>query len=275
MRRTAAAAIRRLADVKAHDLLQSLFTLEGKVAIVTGASAGIGRAMAALLAQAGASVVVAARNAAAAEEVAAAIVAEGGRAIAVALDVADEASVVRCMAQAAERLGRIDILVNNAGVFPAGAILDTSGADWDAIFHTNLRGSFLCLREAAKAMRDGGQGGRIINISSNASIRSSVPDRAAYNASKAAVNRLTADAALELAPYRILVNAVLPGPVATEKLDAFDAAGSPLRASIAARVPLGRWGSPEEIAAAVIFLAARSGDFITGQTLVVDGGAML
>jgi NAD(P)-dependent dehydrogenase (short-subunit alcohol dehydrogenase family) len=258
-----------------QNLVQRLFTLEGKNVIVTGASAGIGREMACLLAEAGATVAVAARNQAAANEVVARIEAAGGRAIAVRLDVADEASVVDAMAQAAERMGRIDVLVNNAGVFPAGAILNTSSADWDAIQQTNLRGTFLCLREAGKAMLRQGAGGRIINISSNASIRSSVPDRAAYNASKAAVNRLTADAALEFAPHGILVNAVLPGPIATEKLEAFDAAGSPLRDAVAKRVPLGRWGTPEEITAAVIFLAGRAGDFITGQTIVVDGGAML
>jgi NAD(P)-dependent dehydrogenase (short-subunit alcohol dehydrogenase family) len=257
-----------------QQLLQHLFGLEGKTAVVTGASAGIGREMARLLAEAGATVAVAARNEAAAHGVAAAIESAGGRAFGQRLDVDDEASVIAAMAQAGERLGRIDILVNNAGIFPAGAILSTSGADWDAIQRTNLRGTFLCLREAAKAMKAQGYG-RIINISSNASIRSSVPDRAAYNASKAAVNRLTADAALELAPYGILVNAVLPGPVATEKLEALDAAGSPLRDAVARRVPLGRWGTPEEITAAVIFLAGRGGDFVTGQTVVVDGGAML
>lgn len=257
-----------------QELLRHLFGLDGKTAVVTGASAGIGREMARLLAQAGATVAVAARNEAAANDVAAAIEAAGGRAFGLRLDVDDEASVVAAMALAAQRLGRIDILVNNAGIFPAGAILSASGDDWDAIFRTNLRGTFLCLREAGKAMREQGYG-RIINISSNASIRSSVPDRAAYNASKAAVNRLTADAALELAPHGILVNAVLPGPVATEKLDAFDAAGSTMREAVAKRVPLGRWGTPEEVTAAVIFLAGRGGDFVTGQTVVVDGGAML
>jgi len=255
-------------------LLQKLFGLDGRTALVTGAGAGIGREIARLLAEAGATVAVGARNEAAAQGVAEAIGAAGGRACALRLDVDDEASVVSAMAAASERLGRIDILVNNAGIFPAGAILSTSGAEWDAIQRTNLRGTFLCLREAARAMKAQGYG-RIINISSNASIRSSVPDRAAYNASKAAVNRLTADAALELAPYGILVNAVLPGPIATEKLEAFDATGSPMREAVAKRIPLARWGTPEEIAAAVIYLAGRGGDFVTGQTVVVDGGAML
>jgi NAD(P)-dependent dehydrogenase (short-subunit alcohol dehydrogenase family) len=260
---------------RAHELFDRLFALHGLTAVVTGASAGIGKGIAHSLALAGARVVVAARNMASAQEVVAEILAAGGDALALPVEITDEASIIRLMEQANAELGRIDILVNNAGVFPPGAILTTSATQWEELYRVNVTGSFVCLREATKWMKHAGRGGRIINISSNASIRSSVPDRAAYNSSKAAINRLTQDAALEFAADGIRVNAVLPGPIATEKLDALGDAGRQLHEQVAKRVPLNCWGAPQDIAAAVIFLSGASGAYITGQTLVVDGGAVI
>jgi NAD(P)-dependent dehydrogenase (short-subunit alcohol dehydrogenase family) len=253
-------------------LLNNLFGIEGQVAVVTGASSGIGRDIALNLGKLGARVIVAARKASAAESVAAEVVAQGGEAVALPLEVDKEDSVLALFAQVKARFGRVDILVNNAGIFPVTPLLDTTGEEWEAIHRTNARGTFLCLREAAKIMKEVGQGGRIINISSNASIRSSVTGRFAYNASKAAVNRLTQEAAQELAPLNILVNAVLPGPVATENLATLD---EKVQEAVRRKIPMGRWGKPQEIAAAVIYFASRAGDCSVGQPLVVDGGALL
>lgn len=255
--------------------LGDLFGLSRKTAVVTGASAGIGEGIAHALARAGARVVVAARNTEAANAVVDAIISEGGDALALPVEIADEASIVQMMQRASEALGHIDILVNNAGVFPPGEILRCTGEEWENIYRVNVRGTFICLREAVSHMRKQGGGGRIINISSNASIRSSVPDRAAYNSSKAAVNRLTQDAALEFAADGILVNAVLPGPIATDKLQSLGEEGVKLYDAVAKRVPLQKWGTPLDIAAAVIYLSSTAGAFITGQTLVVDGGAVI
>ncbi|MET0378816.1 MAG: SDR family NAD(P)-dependent oxidoreductase [Spongiibacteraceae bacterium] len=253
--------------------LAKLFDLSGKTAVVTGATVGIGRGIALALGQLGVKVVVAARNAVAAESVVAEIAQAGGSALALPLQVDSEESVVALFKQARAALGRIDILVNNAGIFPPNTLLETTGDQWDEVQHSNTRGTFFCIREAGKIMRDDGHGGRIINISSIGGVRSAIGGRTAYNASKAAVNRLTEEAAIELAPHGILVNAVLPGPTATEKLDELDAQGSPLRAAIARKVPLARWGTPDDIAAAVIYLASPAAAFVTGQTLAVDGGA--
>jgi NAD(P)-dependent dehydrogenase (short-subunit alcohol dehydrogenase family) len=253
----------------------NLFNLDGKVALVTGANAGIGRSIATALGRAGAQVVVAARNVVAGEAVAEEIRQLGGKAVALPAEMNSEQSIVRLMAETLEHCGALDILVNNAGIFPPYPFLEMSLHQWDEVMEVNLRGPFLCMREAGKIMVAAGGGGRIINISSNASIRSAVPDRAAYNASKAAVNRLTEDAALALAPHRILVNAVLPGPVATERMDRNDPERAAIYHQVASRIPLGAWGEPEDIAAAVLFFASNAGKFITGQTLVVDGGTVI
>jgi len=254
----------------AENLLEEWFGLHGKAAVVTGAARGIGRAVALSLAGAGAQVAVAARDLATARPVVEAIEQAGGRAVALAFDLGDETSISKLMADAHAALGGLDILVNNAGVFPATRFLDTSADEWDEIHRINLRGAFLCLREAARLMKADGRGGRIINISSMGSIRPAAPQRFAYNASKAGLNRLTEDAASAFAADGILVNAILPGPIATAP--AADAATAKLHEAVARRIPMRRRGRPEEIAAAVIFLAARSGGFVTGQCLAVDGG---
>jgi NAD(P)-dependent dehydrogenase (short-subunit alcohol dehydrogenase family) len=254
-------------------LLKELFGLDGQAAVVTGAGRGIGRAIALSLARAGAQVAVAARDPTAARPVVQEIERAGGHAVALAFDLGDEVSISKLMADAHAALGGLDILVNNAGIFPATSFLDTSAEQWDEIHRINLRGAFLCLREAARLMKADGRGGRIINISSMGSIRPAAPQRFAYNASKAGLNRLTEDAASAFAADRILVNAVLPGPIETGP--AADAATAKLYEAVIRRIPARRRGRPEEIAAAVIFLAGRSGGFVTGQCLAVDGGFAL
>jgi NAD(P)-dependent dehydrogenase (short-subunit alcohol dehydrogenase family) len=251
----------------------ALFSLSEKIAVVTGAAVGIGRGIAIQLAELGATVAVTARDIGAAQRVVDQIAQIGGSARAFVLDVDDENSVVSAFAQIRTAFGGVDILVNNAGIFPAQSLLESSCAEWDAVQRTNTRGTLLCLREAGKLMRDGGRGGRIINISSMGALRSAVPGRTAYNASKAAVNRLTAEASLELAPYGIQVNAVMPGPTATEKLDRDSEQGATMYGRIARKVPLNRWGTPLDIAGAVAFFASPAASFVTGQALAVCGGA--
>jgi NAD(P)-dependent dehydrogenase (short-subunit alcohol dehydrogenase family) len=252
---------------------QQWLDLSGQTAVVTGANRGLGRVMALELAQLGAGVVIAARDAKGGQAVAREIEAAGGKAIRLPFDPDDEAGITALMTGAVEAFGRLDILVNNAGISPMTRLLDTTAEQWDEIHRINLRGAFLCLREAAKVMRRDGRGGRIVNISSMGSIRPAAPTRFAYNASKAALNRLTEDAAAALARDGIRVNAVAPGPTDTgggvSELD------PKIRDAITRKIPLGHWADPADIAAAVAFLVSPASAFITGQTLVVDGGFTL
>jgi len=252
--------------------LTELFGLDGKTAVVTGSTRGIGRVIAGQLAKAGARVVVTGRQRAAAEAAADEIEAAGGSALGLPLELRDEGSIQALAADAAAALGRIDILVNNAGIYPAGTLADASPEHWDEVHGVNVRGAFLMLREVAARMQAEGRGGRIVNISSMGSIRPAAPIRFAYNASKAALNRLTEDAASAFAADRIQVNAVLPGPIDTGRRDPTDAAAAKMYEAVLRRVPLGRYGTPYDIAAATIFLCSPASSFVTGQTLVVDGG---
>lgn len=259
------------------DALLPLFGLGDRVAVVTGAGAGIGAATATLLARAGARVVIANRRQDTGQALAQSLNDQGHEALAVATDVGDEASVLRLFATVDARWGRVDILVNNAGITHKSPLLDTSAAQWDAIQHTNLRGSFLCLREAARRMRDGGRGGSIVNVSSSSSLHPGVNGNAAYTASKGGLNMLTRSAALDLAADGIRVNAVLPGSTRTRGAMARRGDAAPVTGPAAdpARYPLGRPAEPEEIAAAILFLVSPASSYITGQTLVVDGGFLI
>lgn len=255
--------------------IDAMFGLHGLVAVITGGNRGIGRGISLAMAAAGATIVVASRSAEGAAGVIEEIRLAGGKASHVLLEVGDEASVIQSIAAAHAQHRAIDILVNNAGIFPATPLLETSGDDWDDMFRVNMRGPFLCLREAARRMIEDNRGGRIVNISSMGSQLPAAPSRTAYNASKAALNRLTQDAAAALAKNGILVNALLPGPTDTVGAGTRDEPALKLHDAIARRIPLQRWGAPADIARAAVFLAGPGASFITGQCLLVDGGFTL
>ena len=255
-----------------------LLGLPGEVALVTGGNRGIGRGIAEQLARLGAQVVIACRSEAAAAEAIAAIRAGGGAALWLEYDAARPDMADTLVAGVLERCGRLDVLVANAGMFPATRFDNASADDWDAIFAVNARAAFLLLRAGAEAMRAAGTRGRIVMISSMGSIRPAAPPRFAYNASKAAVNRLTEDAARHYARHGIRVNAVLPGPIASAPPptgDAADEAATAMLEAVRRKIPLGQFGTPSDVAAAVAFLASPASRFITGHLLVADGGFTL
>ena len=243
------------------------FQLRGKVAIVTGGNAGIGLGIAAGLAQAGASLVIAGRRSAKNAEAVAELEQLGGRAIGVATDVQEEASVQAMVKAAIDAFGRVDILVNNAGVNIRKAPQDYTLEEWQRVLQTNLTGVFLCAREVYPHMINVG-GGKIINIGSMTSIfGSSVAP--AYSASKGGVVQLTKSLANFWAKDNIQVNAILPGWIHTD----LTAATAPARYdAIRSRIPHGRWGEPQELAGTAVYLASAASDYVNGVALPVDGG---
>lgn len=247
----------------------SLFSLEGKLAIVTGAASGIGAGIAEVLARAGALVIVADRNAEGAEQQAAAIRHAGGKAEALAVDLAQEASIVAAVAQVVERHGAPWALVNNAGMQDRELLLEASADLWDRTHAVNARGPFLMAREVARAMVAAGRGGRIVNIASQTVAGMLTPGVAAYVASKGAIDQLTSIEALELAPHRITANTVLPGGVMTP--GAIGAKGPPTSGPATRRAPLGL-SAPQDIGAAVLFFVSEEAHMVTNQRLAVDAG---
>ena len=243
--------------------------LEGKVAVVTGASRGIGRGIAERFAREGARVVVNFRaDEPAADSVVAAIAAGGGEAVAVRADVSRRADVDDLMRTTVERFGRLDILVNNAGIHVAKEFLETSEDEWDRTMAVNLKGPWLCARAVAPIMTAQGRG-TIINISSNSGLyHPSAMRFAEYTASKAGLNGLTKALALALGPD-ISVNAICPGWIRTDMLEEID---PEVHERILAETSLARWGTPEDVAGAALFLASADADFITGELLIVAGG---
>jgi 3-oxoacyl-[acyl-carrier protein] reductase len=244
-------------------------SLHGKFAIVTGAAAGIGRAIAEALAEAGAAVAIADVKGAA--EAAAAMRGAGRHAVAVAADVAKEEDCARIIAEAAEALGRVDILVNNAGIAVLRPFLEVPLAEFERVLRVNVTGALLCAQHAARRMIAQGGGGRIVNIASISGQRAGT-GRTAYGTSKAALIQLTRQMALELAPHGITANAIAPGPVET---DMVRTAHTPeQRAAYGRLVPLGRYGTPQEVAAAAVYLASDEAAYVTGHVLDIDGGFM-
>ncbi|WP_342151584.1 glucose 1-dehydrogenase [Methylorubrum sp. SB2] len=243
--------------------------LAGKVAVVTGASKGIGAAIAKALARDGASVVVNyASSKAGADAVVAAIAAEGGRAVAVQGDVSKGEQAEGLIAAAVREFGRLDILVNNSGVYEFAPIEEVTEAHYRRLFDVNVLGVLLTTRAAARHL---GEGGSIVNISSAATLVN-MPTSAAYTATKGALNAITGVLANELAPRRIRVNGVSPGFVVTEGAQTAGIVGSEMEAGIVAQTPLGRAGQPDDIAGVVAFLASDDARWVTGEDIAASGG---
>ena len=243
------------------------FGLQGRVAIVTGGSQGIGEACARRFAQEGAQVVIAD------------LADERGRALAAELqaryvhcDVGDKAQVDALVAEVMQAHGRIDVLVNNAGIFRAADFLDVTEEDFDAVLRVNLKGSFLVAQAVAREMAKAGRGS-IVNMSSVNSVLA-IPNIASYNVSKGGINQLTRARALALADKGIRVNAVGPGTIATELAAAAVLTSDEAKNKIMMRTPLKRLGEPSEIADVVAFLASDASSYITGEIIMVDGGRM-
>jgi 3-oxoacyl-[acyl-carrier protein] reductase len=244
--------------------------LKGKVAVVTGASKGIGAATAKALAAAGASVVVNyASSREGAERVVAAIKAAGGKAIAVKGDVAKSADVQNLFDKAKGEFGKIDVLVNNAGVYRFDPIENVTEDEFHRQFNTNVLGTLLATREAVKHF--GNHGGSVINITSVAS-NTATPTNSVYSATKSALEAVTRVLAAELGPRRIRVNAIAPGGVETEGLHALGVIGSDFEKQMVADTPLGRLGQPDDIAKVAVFLASDDSGWLTGERLQASGG---
>jgi NAD(P)-dependent dehydrogenase (short-subunit alcohol dehydrogenase family) len=250
-----------------------LFDLTGKTAIVTASGQGMGQGIAYRLADAGANIVVSHKYTDTAEETAATIRARGAKAIAALTDVTDIDQIDSTVKLALAEFGAIDILVNNAGgMHPFTPFLEVTPETWLATVERNLKGTYFLTQCVARSMIESGRPGKIVNIASTAAFR---PDfqLAAYNASKAGVVSLTQSLCVELAPYRILINTVVPGPIHTTNTAPIYADPN-IAAMIKQRVPLGHPGNPTDVANAVLFCSSRASDHVTGGMIVIDGGFM-
>ena len=245
--------------------------LEGKTALVTGASRGIGKAIALRLAKEGANIAINfAGNVAAAEEVKAAIEADGGKAILVQADVSDSAAVDAMVKTVVDTFGGIDILVNNAGITRDGLLMRMKEEDWDAVLNTNLKSIFLCTKAVSKLMMKK-RSGRIVNMSSVVGVNGNA-GQANYSAAKAGAIGFTKSMAKELAGRGITVNAIAPGFIQTDMTAVLPEA---VKESMAKSIPLGCLGAPEDIAGTVLFLVSDCASYITGQVINVDGGMVM
>jgi 3-oxoacyl-[acyl-carrier protein] reductase len=247
-----------------------MFSLKDKVAIVTGASQGIGRDTALALSKAGAKVAVAARNEEKLHALVQEITAAGGEAFAVKMDVADQEQVKSAFKQVTEKFGRLDILVNNAAITRDGLALRMKPEDWDAVLRTNLTGAHFCIQQALATMMRA-RAGRIINISSVVAEMGNA-GQANYVASKAGLIGLTKAIAIEIASRNITVNAVAPGFIETPMTDVLS---DEVKEELKKRIPLGRMGTPGDVTAAIVFLASDEAAYITGHVLDVNGGMYL
>ena len=248
-----------------------LTSIRGRSVIVTGASKGIGKGIASVFASQGAQVLIAARGLLQAEAAAAEICTGGGVASAVAVDVSRAEDNALMAQTASERHGGIDILCCNAGIFPAAKLFDMKESDWDQVLDVNLKGTFLSIQACLPALKAKGKG-RIIITSSITGPITGYPGWSHYGASKAAQLGFIRSAAIELAPHNITINAVLPGNILTEGVEAL---GPEYIARMTSAIPARRLGSVEDVAYAALFLASDEAAFISGQTIVVDGGQVL
>lgn len=243
--------------------------LNGRLAVITGASKGLGKQMAESLAAAGASVALVARNAKLLESVTEGIKGSGGKAFVFVGDVSEEAEVARLAEQIRAAAGAPDILINNAGINIRKPLHEFTLEEWRRVMQTNLDAPFLCARAFIPAMMEK-KFGRVINMTSIMS-HVSFPARAAYSASKFGLLGMTRALALELAPHGITVNGISPGPFVTEMNTVL--MQDPVRnAEFVSRIPLGRWGKPEEVGALAVFLCSDDAGFITGTDILIDGG---
>jgi len=246
-------------------------SLEGKVVIVTGGGTGIGRSIALEFAKAGADVVVTSRKLANLKKVADEVRALGKRSLAVPVDITKKTEIDNLVQRVMDEFGSIDILVNNAGTIIRASLLEHSEEDWDTVLDTNLKGYYLCSQAVGTRMVEQKKG-NIINIASLRAI-TAAPGRASYCVSKAGVPMLTRVLALELAPYNIRANCIAPGWVKTDINKALW--GNPeTYKQITAEIPMGRWAEPSDIAGVALFLASDVSSYITGHTIVVDGGQL-
>ena len=249
-----------------------MFNLINKVALVTGARRGMGRAHAIALASQGAKVAVTDINKEECEAVVEEIKVAGGEARAWKLDVADNKEIDTVFGEVAAHFGRLDILVNNAGIFEPKPALEMGENEWEKTIHINLRGEFFCAQRAAKEMMKNKRG-RIINISSIASggIGVGFVNAAHYTASKGGIVGMTETLAIEWAPFRITLNVIAPGAIDTPMVAVAEMSPEEAQAMLSV-IPMRRFGKPEEVAAAVVFLASEEAGYVTGATLYVDGG---
>lgn len=246
--------------------------LEDKVAIVTGAGSGIGKAIAIGYAEEGAKIVIADLNEENAKKVAAGIESSGGAAIAVKADVSSSEDVDRVVSSALKAFGRTDILVNNAGIILQAQVIDTKEEDWDLILKNNLKSVFLCCKAVARQMIDQASGGKIVNISSiHATL--SEPSAGAYTAAKGGIEAFSRTLATELAPFKINVNCIEPGATYTELTVPMYT--DIVKKSLYERIPMKEIAQPEWIASGATFLASEDSRYMTGQTLVIDGGYVM
>lgn len=261
--------------------IADLIGLTGRTAIVTGGAMGIGRGIVERLSEAGASVVIADTDLEAAQTTAKELAEHGRSVLALRADVGDADDVQHLFADTVGWRGGVDILVNNAGIFPSVPVTAMTPDDFDRVVRTNLRGVYLCSREAAVRMRAQGTGGRIVNVTSIDALHPSAVGLAAYDASKHGVWGFTKNLALELAGDGIWVNAIAPGAIATPGVATLQSAGDSsidpkaMLESFLAQVPMRRMGAPDDIGRAALFLASDLASYITGVQLVVDGGRLL
>lgn len=254
----------------AHQNVLDSFRVDGRVALVTGGARGLGRAMAAALAEAGADIALSGRSREACQEAADAIAAATGRKVrAFAADVTKIDDVERLASGVEAEMGKIDILINNAGINIRGPVQQLSEADWDAVIDTNLKGPFLCARAIGPRMVSQGWG-RVINMGSILGVVA-LPGRAPYASSKAGIINLTRVLALEWAGTGVTVNAICPGAFGTEMNRLL--LNDPVKyKEFVAQIPMGRWGEVHELAGAAVFLASEASSYVTGSSIFVDGG---